>query len=48
MIDTAEEKVYVDRAKDQIKDAPDFDEGGYADEPSYLEQFARYYGRPHM
>lgn len=24
-IDTAEEKVYVDRTKDQIKDAPEYD-----------------------
>ncbi|MFJ5831848.1 PRC-barrel domain-containing protein [Streptomyces sp. NPDC093089] len=47
-IDPAEEKVYVDRTKDQIKDAPEFDEAKYADEPSYLEQFARYYGQPHM
>ncbi|MGW8768205.1 PRC-barrel domain-containing protein [Streptomyces sp. NPDC055815] len=48
LIDTAEEKVYVDRTKDQIKDAPDFDEAKYSDEPTYLEQFARYYGQPHM
>ncbi|MFJ7957749.1 PRC-barrel domain-containing protein [Streptomyces sp. NPDC096319] len=48
LIDTVEEKVYVDRTKDQIKDAPDFDEARYGGEPTYLEQFARYYGQPHM
>ncbi|WP_318211583.1 MULTISPECIES: PRC-barrel domain-containing protein [unclassified Streptomyces] len=48
LIDTAEEKVYVDRTKDQIKDAPEFDESKQSGEPTYLEQFARYYGQPHM
>jgi hypothetical protein len=47
-IDTAGETVYVNRTKDQIKDAPEFDEGKYTGEPSYLERFARYYGQPHM
>ncbi|MWA08918.1 PRC-barrel domain-containing protein [Streptomyces sp. BA2] len=47
-IDTAEEKVYVNRTKDQIKDAPEFDEAKYSTEPTYLEQFARYYNQPHM
>ncbi|MFF0553909.1 PRC-barrel domain-containing protein [Streptomyces sp. NPDC004311] len=47
-IDTAEEKVYVNRTKDQIKDAPEYDAGKHSDEPTYLEQFARYYNQPHM
>ncbi|WP_328296507.1 PRC-barrel domain-containing protein [Streptomyces sp. NBC_00435] len=47
-IDAAEEKVYVDRTKEQIKNAPEYDAARYAGEPSYLEQFARYYGVPHM
>ncbi|MEV8536879.1 PRC-barrel domain-containing protein [Streptomyces sp. NPDC051211] len=47
-IDTAEQKVYVNRTKDQIKDAPEYDEAKQAGEPSYLEQFARYYRQPHM
>ncbi|MDQ0945958.1 PRC-barrel domain containing protein [Streptomyces sp. V1I1] len=47
-IDTAAETVYVNRTKDQIKDAPEFDEAKYAGEPTYLEQFGRYYGQPHM
>ncbi|MFI6417298.1 PRC-barrel domain-containing protein [Streptomyces sp. NPDC050842] len=48
LIDTAEKKVYVDRTKDQIKDAPEYDEAKYGGEPSYLDQFARYYRQPHM
>ncbi|MBT2470032.1 PRC-barrel domain containing protein [Streptomyces sp. ISL-66] len=47
-IDTAEQKVYVNRSKDQIKNAPEFDEAKYGGEPTYLEQFARYYNQPHM
>ncbi|MFD5767701.1 PRC-barrel domain-containing protein [Streptomyces sp. NPDC127049] len=47
-IDTAEEKVYVSRTKDQIKDAPEYDAAKHGGEPGYLEQFARYYGQPHM
>lgn len=47
-IDTAEEKVYVNRSKDQIKNAPEFDEAKYGGGPSYLEQFAHYYNQPHM
>ncbi|MFB6838701.1 hypothetical protein [Streptomyces sp. NPDC056361] len=46
-VEAAEEKVYVGRTKDRIKDAPEFDEAKCADEPSCLEQFARSYGRPH-
>ncbi|MEU4272874.1 PRC-barrel domain-containing protein [Streptomyces sp. NPDC026092] len=48
LIDITEETVYVDRTKDQIKDAPEFDAAKYTGEPTYLEQFARYYGQPHM
>ncbi|MFE2323834.1 PRC-barrel domain containing protein [Streptomyces sp. NPDC059385] len=47
MIDTVEEKVYVDRTKDQIKDAPEFDEAKQAGDSSYLEPFGHYYGTPH-
>ncbi|MFE5487489.1 PRC-barrel domain-containing protein [Streptomyces sp. NPDC056527] len=48
LIDTAAETVHVDRTKEQIKDAPEFDAAKYADEPTYLERFARYYNQPHM
>jgi hypothetical protein len=43
-VDTAEEKVYVDRTKDEIKDAPEFDESRYRDEP-YRDELGGYYGR---
>ncbi|MFD9520734.1 PRC-barrel domain-containing protein [Streptomyces sp. NPDC059979] len=48
LIDAAAETVYVDRTKEQIKDAPEFDEAKHAGEPSYLEQFGRHYREPHM
>ncbi|MFE7515168.1 PRC-barrel domain-containing protein [Streptomyces sp. NPDC057540] len=47
-IDTVEEKVHVDRTKDEIKNAPEYDDARHAGEPTYLEQFARYYGMPHI
>ncbi|MFD9301529.1 PRC-barrel domain-containing protein [Streptomyces sp. NPDC060048] len=46
-IDTAEQKVYVNRSKEQIKNAPEFDEGKYGGGPNYLDQFARHYNQPH-
>ncbi|MFF4183704.1 PRC-barrel domain-containing protein [Streptomyces sp. NPDC001691] len=47
-VDAAERTVHVDRTKDQVKDAPEYDAAKHAGEPSYLEQFARYYGQPRM
>ncbi|MDQ0938577.1 PRC-barrel domain-containing protein [Streptomyces sp. V1I1] len=47
-IDQAEETVYLNRTKDQIKDAPEFEQAKYSGDASYLEHFARYYGQPHM
>nr|WSX54224.1 PRC-barrel domain containing protein [Streptomyces sp. NBC_00974] len=47
-IDMIGEKVYVNRTKDQIKDAPEYDEAKQAGESNYLERFGRYYGQPHM
>jgi hypothetical protein len=43
-VDTAEEKVYVDRTKDEIKDAPEFDEESYRD-AAYRDEVGGYYGR---
>ena len=43
-VDSAEETVYVNRTKDEIKDAPEFDESHYRDEP-YREALGGYYGR---
>ncbi|MFF3013549.1 PRC-barrel domain-containing protein [Streptomyces sp. NPDC057939] len=47
-IDTAEEVVYVERTKEQIKNAPEYDHAKYEGDPNPFEQFARYYGQPHM
>lgn len=48
LVDTAGKKVYVDRTKEQIKHAPEFDAAKYGGGPSYLDQFAHYYNQPHM
>ena len=42
-IDRREEKVYVDRTKDQIKDAPEFDQASYTDD-DYRNRVGSYYG----
>jgi len=42
-IDSADEKVYVSRTKDQIKDSPEFDESSYTD-PGYRSEIGSYYG----
>ena len=41
-IDTAEKMVYVDRTKDQIKDAPEYDDT-LGDDPAYREGLGTYY-----
>ncbi|MFI6051173.1 PRC-barrel domain-containing protein [Streptomyces violascens] len=47
-IDATTQTVHVNRTKEQIKRAPEYDAAKHAGEPSYLEQFARYYGQPRM
>jgi hypothetical protein len=42
-VDTEEEKVYVNRAKDEIKNAPEFDETRYQ-ESDYRNEVGSYYG----
>jgi len=42
-VDLDAETVFVNRTKDQIKDAPEFDEDTYAD-PKYRDQLGGYYG----
>jgi hypothetical protein len=42
-VDPDEEKVYVNRTKDQIKDAPEFDEGEYRGD-DYRDRVGGYYG----
>ena len=44
-IDTAEKKIYVDRTKDQIKNAPEFD--GRADDAQYRDRLGGYYSEPY-
>ena len=42
-LDTEEEKVYVNRTKDEIKNAPEFDESRYR-ESDYRTEVGTYYG----
>jgi hypothetical protein len=42
-VDAAEEKIYVNRTKDEIKNAPEFDESTYTDD-AYRSQIGGYYG----
>ena len=43
-VDWNEEKVYVDRTKDQIKDSPEFDESTMSDDADYRDRLGTYYG----
>ncbi|WP_405435118.1 PRC-barrel domain-containing protein [Streptomyces avidinii] len=43
-IDEAEEKVYVDRTKDQIKDAPEFHRDKHLGDAGYHRELGTYYG----
>jgi hypothetical protein len=43
-VDTAEEKVYVNRTKEQIKNAPEFEPDRYRD-GQYRTELGGYYGR---
>ena len=42
-VDTADETVFVNRTKDEIKDAPEFDESRYHD-AKYRDELDGYYG----
>ena len=42
-VDSEDEKVYVHRTKDEIKNAPEFDEERYRDE-AYRSELGGYYG----
>jgi ribosomal 30S subunit maturation factor RimM len=44
-IDHANRKVHVDMTKDQIKDAPDFDEAMTSYDEAYYDKYGSYYGR---
>jgi len=43
-VDWNDEKVYVDRTKDQIKDSPEFDESSASDDTEYRNRLGTYYG----
>ena len=43
-VDLDEQKVYVNRTKDEIKNSPEFDENSYR-EPTYRENVGSYDGR---
>ena len=43
-VDVDDEKIFVDRTKQEIKDAPEYDPSGYA-EQEYRIQLAEYYSR---
>lgn len=43
-IDAAERKVYVDRTKGQIKDAPEFHRDKHLGDSGYREELGTYYG----
>ncbi|MFD3547233.1 PRC-barrel domain-containing protein [Streptomyces sp. NPDC058655] len=43
-VDATEQKVYVDRTKEQIKDAPEFHREAHLNDPGYRDQLDTYYG----
>jgi hypothetical protein len=43
-IEPADEKVFVNRTKDEIKNAPEFDEDRYRDDDTYRDDLGSYYG----
>ncbi|MEU7602562.1 PRC-barrel domain containing protein [Streptomyces sp. NPDC041003] len=45
-VDTSEQKVYVSRTKDEIKDAPEFDKDKHLGDPDYHQRLGSYYQRP--
>ncbi|MCL7491558.1 MULTISPECIES: PRC-barrel domain containing protein [Streptomyces] len=46
-IDDAEEKIYVERTKAEIKDAPEFEKEKHLGDAGYHEQVGIYYGHQH-
>ncbi|WP_167161158.1 PRC-barrel domain-containing protein [Streptomyces sp. MBT27] len=45
-VDPEEKKIYVDRSKDQIKGAPEFNKEKHLGDPDYRQEVGSYYGRP--
>ncbi|MFD7033667.1 PRC-barrel domain-containing protein [Streptomyces sp. NPDC059917] len=46
-IDADDKKIYVDRTKEQIKNAPEFDRDKHLGDADYHRQVGGYYGAPH-
>ncbi|MFJ6797335.1 PRC-barrel domain-containing protein [Streptomyces sp. NPDC091268] len=46
-IDTADEKIYVDRTREQIKNAPEFDREKHLGDADYHREVGGYYDGPH-
>src|SRR5579862_7154238 len=44
-VDHANRNVYVSMTKDQIKQAPDYDDAMTADDDAYYDKYSDYYGR---
>ncbi|WP_424216076.1 PRC-barrel domain-containing protein (plasmid) [Streptomyces sp. BI20] len=45
-IDTRDEKIFVERTKEQIKNAPEFDKDKHLGNPDYHQRLGGYYGSP--
>ncbi|MFE9401541.1 PRC-barrel domain-containing protein [Streptomyces sp. NPDC006530] len=45
-VDPTQKKIYVDRTKDQIKNAPEFDKEKHLGNPDYHQQVGTYYAHP--
>ncbi|WP_413760444.1 PRC-barrel domain-containing protein [Streptomyces sp. MMBL 11-3] len=43
-VDTQERRIIVDRTKQEIKDAPEFDRHQHLGDPGYREELGSYYG----
>ncbi|MBT2452902.1 hypothetical protein J7F03_38890 [Streptomyces sp. ISL-43] len=46
-VDTKEEKILVNRTKEQIKNAPEYDKDKHRGDVVYHDQLGTYYGRTH-
>ncbi|GJF31149.1 hypothetical protein KNE206_38490 [Kitasatospora sp. NE20-6] len=47
-VDTREETVWVNRTKDEIKNAPEFDPDKHTGDTGYHEELGGYYGDPRL
>ncbi|MFB7665334.1 PRC-barrel domain-containing protein [Kitasatospora sp. NPDC056138] len=46
-VDTTDEKIHVNRTKDQIKHAPEYDKDRHRGDSGYRDQIGQYYGQGH-